>query len=382
MIHPARYPLLLILLAGIAPTARAADPSALWHIVHDRCVPDEQEQHDPAPCAEVDLTGGYAVLKDLDGNTQFLLIPTARVGGIEDEVVLAPDAPNYLAAAWQARRFVDQRAGHDLPRDDIALAINSVYGRTQDQLHIHIDCIRPDVRAALTQHQAAIGPRWADFPVPLAGHHYRAMRLDQRRTSAPPTRSDCSRQACRRRRWGRIRWCWWARCSRESLASSCWTTGQTSLPATQVRANCCRTIAARWRTDAGRRVAGGAIHSCCPMHRRNRGHRSLGSPWSDPAPTLVGHVRGDENTPFEFGRDLAARIPKSNRRDRTATLTVASFSHGDTGALTWINRGQCRLRHTNSTTPRPSAPVVAHPGGRARVHVSRSARGIDQSWRK
>jgi CDP-diacylglycerol pyrophosphatase len=179
MTHAARYALLLILLAGIAPTARAADPSALWHIVHDRCVPDEQAHHDPVPCAEVDLTGGYAVLKDRVGNTQFLLIPTARVGGIEDKVVLAPDAPNYFADAWQARRFVDQRAGHDLPRDDIALAINSVYGRTQDQLHIHIDCIRPDVRAALTQYHAAIGRHWIEFPVLLAGHRYRAMRLDQ-----------------------------------------------------------------------------------------------------------------------------------------------------------------------------------------------------------
>ena len=166
-----------LLLAGAALTARAADPSALWHIVHDRCVPDAQGKHDPAPCASVDLVHGYAVLKDIVGNTQFLLIPTARVGGIEDKAILAPDAPNYWDAAWQARRYVDQRAGHPLPRDDIALAINAVSGRSQDQLHIHIDCIRPDVRAALAQHQAEVGPQWSDFPVPLAGHRYRAMRL-------------------------------------------------------------------------------------------------------------------------------------------------------------------------------------------------------------
>jgi CDP-diacylglycerol pyrophosphatase len=169
----------LILATGIALTARAADPSALWHIVHDRCVPDEQAHHNPAPCAAVNLAGGYAVLKDIVGNTQYLLIPTARVGGIEDKAILAPGAPNYFADAWQARSYVDQRAGHDLPRDDISLAINSLYGRTQDQLHIHIDCIRPDVRAALAQHEAAVGPRWSEFPVPLAGHRYRAMRLIQ-----------------------------------------------------------------------------------------------------------------------------------------------------------------------------------------------------------
>ena len=36
-----------------------------------------------------------------------------------------------------------------MPRDDISLAVNSVYGRSQNQLHIHIDCVRSDVRNAL-----------------------------------------------------------------------------------------------------------------------------------------------------------------------------------------------------------------------------------------
>jgi len=177
MTRAARCLWFALLLAGLAPAGRAADPSALWHIVHDRCVPDEQSKQDPAPCTSVDLAHGYAVLKDLDGATQFLLIPTERVSGIEDKAILAPDAPNYWADAWQARHDVEQRAGHPLPRDALSLAINAVSGRTQDQLHIHIDCIRPDVRAALAQHQAAIGPEWSSFPVPLTGHHYRAMRL-------------------------------------------------------------------------------------------------------------------------------------------------------------------------------------------------------------
>lgn len=169
--------LLVLLLLGVGPTARASDPSALWHVVHDRCVPDEQQNHDPSPCTQVDIAQGYVVLKDYDGSTQFLLIPTARVSGIEDKAILAPDAPNYWDAAWQARHYVEQRAGHALPRDVLSLAINSTSGRTQDQLHIHFDCLRSDVHAALLQHQAEIGPQWSDFPVPLAGHRYRAMRL-------------------------------------------------------------------------------------------------------------------------------------------------------------------------------------------------------------
>jgi CDP-diacylglycerol pyrophosphatase len=167
-----------IAVAGVR-VARAADPSALWHIVHNECVPRAEQGAAPAPCAVLDRAAGYAILKDLVGATQFLLIPTARVSGIEDPAILAPGTPNYWQQAWHARDLVEQNIGHPMPRDTMSLAINSAYGRTQDQLHIHIDCIRPDVRDTLAAYHAAIGPHWAAFPVPLAGEHYRAMRLDQ-----------------------------------------------------------------------------------------------------------------------------------------------------------------------------------------------------------
>jgi CDP-diacylglycerol pyrophosphatase len=183
IIHLLPLALLLVVVAAVTQVY-AANPSALWHIVHGRCVPDQTRHHDPAPCTVVNLSGGYAVLKDLVGKTQFLLIPTARVSGIEDKAILAPNAPNYFADAWQVRHEVDKRAGHDLPRQDFALAINSIYGRTQNQLHIHIDCIRPDVRAALALHAAEIGPHWSRFPVKLSGHTYRAMRIAQARLDA------------------------------------------------------------------------------------------------------------------------------------------------------------------------------------------------------
>jgi CDP-diacylglycerol pyrophosphatase len=151
------------------------DPSALWHIVHDRCEPNQVADGNPAPCAEVDLAQGSAVLKDLAGPTQFLLIPTARTSGIDDPAVLAAGTPNYFAAAWRARSFVDALTGVTLPRDWIGLAINSAFARSQDQLHIHVDCVRRDVHDAVREHAAAVGPTWAPFPAPLAGHRYDAM---------------------------------------------------------------------------------------------------------------------------------------------------------------------------------------------------------------
>jgi CDP-diacylglycerol pyrophosphatase len=171
-----------VALAVAGPAVRAADPSALWHIVNDRCVPHTQKEHDPSPCSLVDLSNGvdqgYAILKDLVGDTQFLLIPTARTSGIEAFAILDPDAPNYWDDAWGSRYFVEERAQQPLPREDMSLAINSAVGRTQDQLHIHIDCVRSDVKATLAAHMADIQGVWTPFPVPLAGHSYRAIRVD------------------------------------------------------------------------------------------------------------------------------------------------------------------------------------------------------------
>lgn len=163
---------------AVVAQAVASNPNALWIIVHDACVPDQRQFGNPAPCTKVDLAAGYAILKDRVGATQFLLIPTARITGIEDPVVLAPDAPNYWAEAWDARGYVDQRAGRTLARDEVSLAVNSVYGRTQDQLHIHIDCIKSAVRAALHAHDSEIGPYWTAFPVTLVGDSYLAERID------------------------------------------------------------------------------------------------------------------------------------------------------------------------------------------------------------
>src|ERR1700761_3346984 len=115
---------LLALLAvpgGMPMGARAADASALWNIVNGKCVVHEEASRDPAPCAEVDLADGtargYAVLKDINGVAQFLLLPTARISGIGDPQILAPDAVNYWDDAWRSRYFTEERLGGPQPRD-------------------------------------------------------------------------------------------------------------------------------------------------------------------------------------------------------------------------------------------------------------------------
>jgi CDP-diacylglycerol pyrophosphatase len=168
----------LAALLACAPLVAAADPNALWNIVHDYCEPAAEGAQVKQKCADVNLAGGYAVLKDLVGVAQYLLIPTARVSGIESPVLLEPHAPNYWRAAWQARVYVDEKLRRHLPREELSLAINSASGRTQNQLHIHIDCLAPDVVRTLRDVGPAIGKEWAPLPVRLRGHIYSAMRID------------------------------------------------------------------------------------------------------------------------------------------------------------------------------------------------------------
>ena len=175
----------LALVAGLAVAAvgsrfivsASKHPNALWHIVHDVCAPTQKATGKPGPCIAVDLAGGYAVLKDLRGETQVLVIPTQKITGIESAALLEPSSPDYWADAWAARRYVEGYAHKAIPRDDIALAVNSVYGRSQSQLHIHVDCVRADVAAALQANLPRLGPSWSRFSLPLPGGRYRAMWL-------------------------------------------------------------------------------------------------------------------------------------------------------------------------------------------------------------
>ncbi|MHB8530533.1 MAG: CDP-diacylglycerol diphosphatase [Caulobacteraceae bacterium] len=166
----------LIAFIAVAP-AQASDPNALWRVVHDLCVTDMKVRGAPAPCLSVDLARRYAALKDIRGETQVLVIPTDRVSGIESAKLLAPGAPNYWQDAWDARILFERRARQAVPRQDIGLAINSIYGRSQNQLHIHIDCVRPDVVEYLRANEGVIGVRWSKLRSALAGHRYRARRL-------------------------------------------------------------------------------------------------------------------------------------------------------------------------------------------------------------
>jgi CDP-diacylglycerol pyrophosphatase len=188
MQRPVRIALLVAgaVLAGAAAAAvifsvRKHQRSVLWHIVQ-LCTADQIENGRPRPCTYVSLVGGtrggYVVLKDPLSRAQFLVMPTRRIAGIESPEILSADAPNYLEAAWRSRTFVFRRLRRRLSRDDVGLVVNSAPDRSQDQLHIHIDCLQPSVRRQIDSHVEAIGTTWKQLGFSLAGRRYFARRVE------------------------------------------------------------------------------------------------------------------------------------------------------------------------------------------------------------
>jgi CDP-diacylglycerol pyrophosphatase len=165
--------------ADLPPTVAPRD--RLRFIVQEQCVPHWRAAHDPAPCvrlsagADGQAEQGYAVLPDRKGGAHFLLIPTQTVRGVESPEARAPGALNYFDAAWQAREALAGVVGRGVPRTAVGLATNQIGARSQDQLHIHISCLRESVAHALAAESERIGPQWS--AIDLGGWHYQAMRL-------------------------------------------------------------------------------------------------------------------------------------------------------------------------------------------------------------
>lgn len=162
-------------------TSAVAPSDALWNIINTKCVPNQKANQNPAPCEQVWLNGvndqGFVVLKDRRGPLQYLLMPTTKIAGIESSEILAKDSPHYFYEAWKARSYMVKKYGSSIADQDISLAMNSALARSQNQLHIHISCIRPDVRMQINQYQGAVKMTWAKFPATLVGHTYFARRL-------------------------------------------------------------------------------------------------------------------------------------------------------------------------------------------------------------
>ncbi len=166
-----RAALLLAACAAGAP-AGAQNRDALREIAQNQCLVHWQQSRQPGPCLRIEIPAtrderdGYVVLADRKGGAHFLVIPTRTISGIESPDLQRADTPNYFDAAWSARAEVAAAIGRPLPRDLIGMAVNSRHARSQEQLHIHIECLQPQIHASLLASAERLTEDWAPIEVP------------------------------------------------------------------------------------------------------------------------------------------------------------------------------------------------------------------------
>lgn len=185
--HRFLWPLLVVLVGGLTlasvPVAYTAQlhRDLLWATVRV-CVLNAQTLGLAAPCASVDLGGsgrpGVAVLKVPGEATHVVVTPTADVAGLEDPRLQGADGAAVFAAALAARTLVVAAAGGPAALADVGLAVNSPMARSQDHLHIHVDCVAAATRAALDA-GGPLGSEWRWLPGALEGRRYLARRAPE-----------------------------------------------------------------------------------------------------------------------------------------------------------------------------------------------------------
>jgi CDP-diacylglycerol pyrophosphatase len=171
---------LLLLGSSTASWAAWSTRDALWAVVRS-CVVAKQTLGTALPCLKVDLTEGaeqgFVVLRAPLSSTHTLVVPTARVEGTESRALTKPEAAAYWRAALDSARFVVDALPGRISIADVGFAINARTGRSQDQLHIHLDCVRPGVQAALKRRGAGLNERWKRLAFALEGQRYWAMKI-------------------------------------------------------------------------------------------------------------------------------------------------------------------------------------------------------------
>ncbi|CAG9182922.1 CDP-diacylglycerol pyrophosphatase [Cupriavidus laharis] len=134
---------------------------SLWQHVQERCLVTEQARH--ADCAVVDRERGLVLYKDAIGASHYLVIPDHKVTGVDDPALWEGETRNQWAFGWEVRGIVGKAIGKHVPDDLVGLAVNSRASRSQDQLHIHLDCISEAARAFIADIAGKASEGWANF---------------------------------------------------------------------------------------------------------------------------------------------------------------------------------------------------------------------------
>ncbi len=163
--------------------AAAGERGLLWRVIQ-ACLADHRVTGAAFPCLSVDLgndpSRGTVVVRAPFEASHIIVTPAVRTVGIEAPALRASTAPNYFADAWNARRFVSDALPRQPKREDLGMAVNSRVGRSQDQLHIHVDCLRPDIRASLDRQLGSLRQgAWSALTLTPRTPRYAVTLLDE-----------------------------------------------------------------------------------------------------------------------------------------------------------------------------------------------------------
>ncbi|WP_313571678.1 CDP-diacylglycerol pyrophosphatase [Pantoea piersonii] len=160
-----------------------ARSDALWMVAQDLCMTNYHYRHDPAPCQQIyqpqSKEQGFSILQNPRYKYHFILVPNLAMSGIESISLSRAGRTDYFGYAWLMRYRLMSAYGADVPDDMLGLAINSAWGRSQNQLHIHLTCLREDVRRQLQAERPYIDEQWRPLPDRLLNHTYYARRVMQ-----------------------------------------------------------------------------------------------------------------------------------------------------------------------------------------------------------
>ncbi len=150
-------------------------PDALWALA--KCCSKTLSGN--RDCREYDPRYDYIILKDNapTKTDSYMIIPTRRVTGIEDRLVFSMPFLDFWEYGWERSR---QYPGVAAWRT--GMAINSARSRSQNQLHIHISCVRSDVSKILAENDKEIGTYPTEvtmLQMPPHNNTYRVLKVSR-----------------------------------------------------------------------------------------------------------------------------------------------------------------------------------------------------------
>lgn len=151
------------------PAPPPPNRNALWNLVE--CCKQGKDTH----CVIYNPNDAYIVAKDASKSKpeSYLIIPSIKMTGIEDSQTLNTPTLDIWQYGWteslKMRKFDESNLG---------LAINSRQGRDQDQLHIHMSCVKSGVFKALEGVKVSSDPKSpTKLQLPPNNNNYEAVLL-------------------------------------------------------------------------------------------------------------------------------------------------------------------------------------------------------------